>query len=199
MLSSRPMLDTITYSGRIAATMGSILVLMKKNKASCVLRTGRSDNANAAGVPSSSTRMVEMPVAKTEFSIAGPMPLSKTCRELIQRRREEQRRRTGRRVALLLERRQDHPEHREEEPEADEPRDDAPRTELAALLLRRHGRIGCRRALLNCGSHQAASSLPENDLKINRSAKLAMTIVKITTTTPMAAAWPISKPRNARW
>ena len=52
----------------------------------------------------------------------------------------------------------------------------------------------------NCGvSFQAASSLPENDLKINRSAKLAMIIVKITTTTPIAAAWPMSKPRNARW
>ena len=46
---------------------------------------------------------------------------------------------------------------------------------------------------------QTASSLPENDLKINRSAKLAMIIVKMTTTTPMAAACPMSKPRNARW
>ena len=32
------------------------------------------DNANAAGTPSNSTRMVDMPVANTEFSIAGPMP-----------------------------------------------------------------------------------------------------------------------------
>src|SRR6478735_2630838 len=67
MLSSRPILDTITYSGRIAATIGSIFVLMKKNNASEVLRTGRSDNANAAGVPRSSTRSVETPVAHTEF------------------------------------------------------------------------------------------------------------------------------------
>ena len=52
---------------------------MKKNKASWVLRTGRSDSANAAGYPSSSTRIVEMPVAKMEFSIAGPMPWSKTA------------------------------------------------------------------------------------------------------------------------
>ena len=79
MLSSRPMLDTITYSGRIAATTGSILVLMKKNSASDVLRTGRSDSANAAGTPSSSTRIVDMPVANIEFSIAGPMPWSKTA------------------------------------------------------------------------------------------------------------------------
>ena len=73
------MLDTITYSGRIAATIGSILVLMKKNSASCVLRTGRSDSANAAGMPSSSTRIVDMPVAKREFSMAGPMPWSNTA------------------------------------------------------------------------------------------------------------------------
>jgi hypothetical protein len=79
MLSSRPRLDTITYSGRIAATTGSIFVLMKKNSASDVLRTGRSDNANAAGTPRSSTRMVDMPVANTEFSIAGPIPWSKTA------------------------------------------------------------------------------------------------------------------------
>jgi sorbitol/mannitol transport system permease protein len=58
----------------IAATIGSIFVLMKKNNASWVLRTGRSDNANAAGVPSASTSSVETPVAQTEFSIAGPMP-----------------------------------------------------------------------------------------------------------------------------
>ena len=84
------------------------------------------------------------------------------------------------------------------------PRPTSQATTPHGLNLRRFffdadGRIGCRRGLLNCGGHQAASSLPENDLKINRSAKLAMTIVKITTTTPMAAAWPMSKPRNARW
>src|SRR6185312_4103612 len=79
ILSSRPILDTITYSGRIAATIGSIFVLMKKNSPSCVLRTGRSDSANAAGVPSASTRTVEMTVAKMEFSIAGPMPCSNTA------------------------------------------------------------------------------------------------------------------------
>ena len=79
MLSSRPIFDTITYSGRIAATTGSILVLMKKNRASEVLRTGRSDSANAAGTPRSSTRIVDIAVANTEFSIAGPMPWSKTA------------------------------------------------------------------------------------------------------------------------
>ena len=35
--------------------------------------------------------------------------------------------------------------------------------------------------------------------QINLNAKLAINIVKITTTTPIAAAWPMSKPRNARW
>src|SRR6476620_8431139 len=79
ILSSRPILDTITYSGRIAATTGSILVLMKKNSASEVLRTGRNDRAKAAGTPSSSTRIVDIAVANTEFSIAGPMPWSKTA------------------------------------------------------------------------------------------------------------------------
>src|SRR6185312_7422228 len=79
MLSSRPRLDTITYSGRIAATTGSILVLMKKNNASEVLRTGRSDSANAAGTPSSNTRRVDMAVANTEFNMAGPMPWAKTA------------------------------------------------------------------------------------------------------------------------
>ena len=52
---------------------------MKKNRASWVLRTGRSDSANAAGVPRSSTSTVEMTVAKMEFSIAGPMPCSNTA------------------------------------------------------------------------------------------------------------------------
>ena len=33
--------------GMIAATTGSIFVLMKKNSTSRVLRTGRSDSANA--------------------------------------------------------------------------------------------------------------------------------------------------------
>ena len=69
----------MTYSGRIAATTGNILVLMKKNNASDVLRTGRSDSANAAGTPSSSTRIVDMPVANTEFSMAGPIPWSNTA------------------------------------------------------------------------------------------------------------------------
>ena len=52
---------------------------MKKNSASCVLRTGRSDSANAAGMPSSNTSSVDIPVANNEFSIAGPMPWSKTA------------------------------------------------------------------------------------------------------------------------
>src|SRR6476646_1697768 len=69
----------MTYSGRIAATTGSILVLMKKNNASEVLRTGRRDSANAAGTPSSNTKIVDMAVANTEFSMAGPMPWSNTA------------------------------------------------------------------------------------------------------------------------
>jgi hypothetical protein len=79
MLSSRPIFDTITYSGMIAATTGSILVLIKKNNASCVLRTGRSDSANAAGIPSARTTIVETVVANSEFSSAVPTPWLKTA------------------------------------------------------------------------------------------------------------------------
>src|SRR5262249_49615946 len=79
ILSSNPILDTITYSGMIAATMGSILVLMKKNNASWVLRTGRSDNANAAGTPNSSTTIVDTVVANSELSSAVPTPWSNTA------------------------------------------------------------------------------------------------------------------------
>ena len=52
----------------IAATIGSILVLMKKNSTSRVFFTGRSDSANAHGVASSSTKIVDTIVAKAEFA-----------------------------------------------------------------------------------------------------------------------------------
>ena len=80
MLSSIPISPTITYSGMIAATIGSILVLMKKNSASLVLRTGRSDSANAAGTPRSSTRIVDTIVANKEFNRGVAIPASKTSR-----------------------------------------------------------------------------------------------------------------------
>ncbi|SLA09647.1 Uncharacterised protein [Mycobacteroides abscessus subsp. abscessus] len=79
-LSSIPSFPTITYSGMIAATMGSIFVLMKKNRASLVLRTGRSDSAKAAGTPRSNTRIVETTVAHNEFSSGVPIPASNTLR-----------------------------------------------------------------------------------------------------------------------
>ena len=44
-----------------------------------------------------------------------------------------------------------------------------------------------------------ASCSPLNDRMIRRSAKFAAMRVRITTTTPIAADCPISKPRNARW
>jgi hypothetical protein len=53
----------------MAATTGSIFVEMKKNRTSDVLRTGRSDSANAAGTPSSSTNTVESTVAATELAM----------------------------------------------------------------------------------------------------------------------------------
>lgn len=80
MLSSRPTFATITYSGMIAATMGSIFVLMKKNSTSLVFFTGRSDSAKAAGTPSSRTSTVETIVAKAELSRAVPTPVSNTAR-----------------------------------------------------------------------------------------------------------------------
>src|SRR5277367_4086220 len=63
----------------IAATTGSILVLMKKNSTSRVLRTGRSDSANAHGTASSRTRIVDTMVANAEFATYGQMPLSNTA------------------------------------------------------------------------------------------------------------------------
>src|ERR1700744_5818668 len=63
----------------IAATTGSILVLMKKNSTSRVFLTGRSDSANAHGVASSRTRMVETIVAKAELATYGHRPLLKTA------------------------------------------------------------------------------------------------------------------------
>src|SRR5882672_11043673 len=62
----------------MAATTGSILVLMKKNSTSRVLATGRSDTANAAGMANSSTRMVEITVANSELSRAGAAPEART-------------------------------------------------------------------------------------------------------------------------
>ena len=64
----------------MAATTGSILVEMKKNRTSWVFSTGRSDTANAAGVPRTSTRIVEIAVAPSEFARYGPMPASNTAR-----------------------------------------------------------------------------------------------------------------------
>src|SRR5580693_5734220 len=63
----------------IAATTGSILVLMKKNITSRVFLTGRSDSANAHGVASSSTRIVETIVANAELATYGHRPLLNTA------------------------------------------------------------------------------------------------------------------------
>ena len=69
----------MTYSGMMTATTGSILVLMKKNSASLVFFTGRSESANAAGMPSSRTMIVDIVVTNSEFSSAVPTPASKTA------------------------------------------------------------------------------------------------------------------------
>ena len=62
----------------IAATMGSIFVLMKKNSTSRVFLTGRSDSANAHGVASARTRIVDTIVANAELATYGQMPLENT-------------------------------------------------------------------------------------------------------------------------
>src|ERR1700677_2414374 len=74
MLSSRCVFSAITYSGPIAATIGSILVEMKKNSPSRQCFTGRTDSAYDAGTPSSSTSMVEPAVAIAEWVTYGPQP-----------------------------------------------------------------------------------------------------------------------------
>src|SRR6516162_9168316 len=79
MLSSRCACRAMTYSGPIAATIGSILVEMKKNSPSRQCLTGCTDRAYAAGTPSSSTKRVEPTVAITEWVTYGPQP-EKTSR-----------------------------------------------------------------------------------------------------------------------
>src|SRR6266568_9435311 len=74
MLSSRWVFSAITYSDPIAATIGSILVEMKKNSPSRQCGTGCTDRAYAAGMPSASTRTVETVVAISEWVTQGPQP-----------------------------------------------------------------------------------------------------------------------------
>src|SRR4030081_2533729 len=74
MLSSRCVFSAITYSGPIAATIGSILVEVKKKRPSRQCGTGCTDRAYAAGTPSSSTRTVETVVAISEWVTYGPQP-----------------------------------------------------------------------------------------------------------------------------
>src|ERR1700749_1479406 len=81
MLSSRCVFSAITYRGPIAATIGSILVEMKKNRPSRQRGTGCTDSAYAAGTPSSRTRTVETVVAISEWITYGPQPenTSRNC------------------------------------------------------------------------------------------------------------------------
>src|ERR1700730_14971323 len=81
MLSSRWAFSASTYSGPIAATIGSILVEMKKNRPSRHRGTGCTDRAYAAGTPSTSTRTVETVVAISEWVTYGPQPenTSRNC------------------------------------------------------------------------------------------------------------------------
>src|SRR5690348_9954055 len=74
MLSSRCTCRASTYSGPIAATIGSILVEMKKNRPSRHRGTGCTDSAYAAGMPSASTSTVDTVVAISEWVTYGPQP-----------------------------------------------------------------------------------------------------------------------------
>src|SRR4051794_13081859 len=78
MLSFIPIFTDSRYTGSTAATAGIILVEMKKNSASVQRTTGRSDNAYAAGVASTTTRSVEKTLAISEFSRNGVMLLLNT-------------------------------------------------------------------------------------------------------------------------
>src|SRR5256886_12566662 len=71
MLSSMPSFWAIRYSGSSAATAGSILVDRKKNSTSVHLRTGLMASAYAAGMASSSTRIVDAMLAVAELIRAG--------------------------------------------------------------------------------------------------------------------------------
>src|SRR5258708_20988790 len=63
----------MTYSGPIAATMGSIFVERKKTRRSRQRLTGYTDKAYAAGTASTSTRIVEPRVANGEWVRNGPI------------------------------------------------------------------------------------------------------------------------------
>src|SRR5258707_13046765 len=73
MVSSRCACRAMTYSGPIAATMGSIFVEMKKNSPSRQRLTGYTDKAYPAGTASTSTRIVEPTVANAEWVRNGPL------------------------------------------------------------------------------------------------------------------------------
>src|SRR5690606_12982628 len=67
-LSSMPRFCEMTYSGMIAATIGSIFVDRKNPSALDVCLIGASESAYAAGTPSSSTSSVETTVTNAEFA-----------------------------------------------------------------------------------------------------------------------------------
>src|ERR1044072_1798704 len=71
MLSSRPGCWAKRYSGSRPATIGSILVLRKKNSTSVHLRTGLMLRAYAAGKHNRSTRTVDSTLAVRLLSSGG--------------------------------------------------------------------------------------------------------------------------------
>src|SRR3954469_21332073 len=84
MLSSNPACCANREIGSSPATTGSILVDRKKNSTSVHLRTGRIDNAYAAGIASSSTTTVEATLGLSELPSAGhgvvPAPAPRNSR-----------------------------------------------------------------------------------------------------------------------
>ncbi len=108
----------------------------------------------------------------------------------VEGRREDEVRRARGRVLLVFEPGQGHPEDREEERQHDDPGEDAedePARQPAPVAG------SCR---VRCG-HRPAIPSSLNRLEIRRRASVATMMVAMTTTTPIADARPMSKPRKA--
>src|SRR6202035_6128757 len=121
--------------------------------------------------------------------------------ELAEGRAEGELGRPGLRGGLRLERRDHHPQHRDEEADAHHPAEHRPARQAGhlagtAAALRRGRRRG-RRVGYRYRGHFASSNW--KTLANSRSAKLATMSVRMTVTTPAAAAPPRSKAKVTFW
>src|SRR5690606_7264025 len=127
--------------------------------------------------------------------------------EPVQGGLEEQRGRVGGRLVLLLEGGEQQPQRRRDERQADGPGEHRQRGAPCAGSAAPRGAAGGRGgrggpagggALGGVRRHLASWAFMKVR-KISRSARVATTMVPATTTTPIAADWPMSNPRNVRW